>query len=543
MNKTLRIVAKDARHLWPEILVSLAITAGFIATDHFGWPQYGNEPFHEAGTLRVWMQILLPITWWLLVSRAVHDESLVGDRQFWITRPYGWPRVLAAKLIFIASFILLPYLLAQCILMEEAHLHPLNVLPGLAFTLATIFVLFLLPLFALATVTSTISRIFIIFFGLAVYTGLAFYFGSAFGTPPSWNPGSEPPYLNVAILIALFIPAVVILVQYAQRRTGFSVALLLALVAIITAGGVANYYAHHRIQDFPAVSASEAAPFSVSLDPDPRHIFPPRTDAQLQAESPQTNEMPINIPITISGIAPNHAVRVEAETMTVSADGHPSVTIPWNSHAGNLMFAPPPQSGLSRPLLGDSQQNAELPRWVYRDFGNRKITLHLTYAVLELEAESPTRIPFNAEAADVPEHGRCIENSHSQTKNAGITCQYALTGPSLTHVTWNLNEACNPLSGKPLADEQWIGDSNGSRREAQLSPVVPLMWGFATEAGPFKDPRTYKLCNGSPFTFTKYHIWRRRMIEVTLPPIDPTIYIPPPIHQSNSADIPPPDSE
>ena len=539
MNKTLRIVAKDARHLWPEILVSLAITAGFIATDHFAWPQYSNGPFREAGTLRVWMQVLMPITWWLLVSRAVHDEPLVGDRQFWITRPYGWPRVLAAKLIFIATFILFPYLLAQIILLQEAHLHPLQVLPGLAFTLAALFVFFLLPLLALATITSTISRIFIIFFGLVVYTGLAFYFGSMFGAPPSWNPGSDPPYVSIAILIALFIPAIVIVLQYAQRRTRLSIALLLVLVAIVTAGGVANHYARHRIADFPALSATEPAPFRVSLDPDPRHIYPSRTYAQLQAETRQNNESPIDVPITISAIAANHAASIDAQSLTISGDGHPNITIPWEAQGPTRMY--PSDAG---PFLGDSHLNARIPRWVYREFADKKITLHLTYAVTELEAESPLQAVYTDQDMDVPENGHCsLANNYMFEQPHDLVCQYELTSPSLTHVTWNLSESCNPISGSPVSRETWVGDTNRGLRELEISPVIRLFSGFSTTAAKRGDPRDYRLCPDSTFTFTKYHISRRRMIEVTLPPINPTIYIPTPNHQPASSPIPPPDSE
>ncbi len=67
-----------------------------------------------------------------------------------------------------------------------------------------------------------------------------------------------------------------------------------------------------------------------------------------------------------------------------------------------------------------------------------------------------------------------------------------------------------------------------------------MTWGFATKAENSPDPRVYKLCSGSTFTLTKYHILRRRIIEVTLPPIDPTIYIPTP-HASPFAPAPVPD--
>jgi hypothetical protein len=316
------------------------------------------------------------------------------------------------------------------------------------------------------------------------------------------------------------------------------------MVAIVTAGGVADRYARHRIEDFPAISAGETAPFSVSPDADPRHTFPPRTYSQLRSEyAAQPNEGPIEIPLSVTGIAPNHAVRIDAETFIVSGDGHPDITIPWESQAGGLRFTDSPQFGESGPLLGNSQWTARIPRWLYREFADRKITLRITYAVTEFEAEPSVSVPFDGHSADVPEQGHCFDAPSYPAKETGMVCQYALTGPSLTHVTWNLQENCNPISGSVAARQEWIGSSDRGWREFAVSPVIGVNAVFATKATDSDDPRTYRLCNASPFTFTKYHIWRRRMIEVTLPPIDPTIYIPPPIHQPDSDVIPPPDSE
>jgi hypothetical protein len=39
------------------------------------------------------LSVLLAISWVMLVMRAVHAEGLVGDRQFWLTRPYEWKSV------------------------------------------------------------------------------------------------------------------------------------------------------------------------------------------------------------------------------------------------------------------------------------------------------------------------------------------------------------------------------------------------------------------------------------------------------------------
>ena len=64
-----------------------------------------NAPLDPSRLVPVMLKFLVPQMWLVLISRVVHDEGLVGDRQFWITRPYPWQILLTAKLAFIFAFI------------------------------------------------------------------------------------------------------------------------------------------------------------------------------------------------------------------------------------------------------------------------------------------------------------------------------------------------------------------------------------------------------------------------------------------------------
>ena len=48
-----------------------------------------------------WLNLLLPLVWACVAALAVQEEPLVGDRNFWTTRPYRWPSLLGAKLMFV----------------------------------------------------------------------------------------------------------------------------------------------------------------------------------------------------------------------------------------------------------------------------------------------------------------------------------------------------------------------------------------------------------------------------------------------------------
>jgi hypothetical protein len=75
MKQILHIFAKDSRHFWPEIVVSLAITAAFTWIYPNQWTQNdlgGGPGFAVSTELRLLtsvLTLLVPVSWWLLIAR------------------------------------------------------------------------------------------------------------------------------------------------------------------------------------------------------------------------------------------------------------------------------------------------------------------------------------------------------------------------------------------------------------------------------------------------------------------------------------------
>src|SRR6266481_1568008 len=112
MSKILHIFKKDIRRHWPEILISLALLAVYSRRELHFWQtslQYdGISPF------------FFLLSWSFLILRVVHSETLVGDRQWWVSKPYIWWQLLLAKLFFIFVFVSVPLFHVQLLLLHRA---------------------------------------------------------------------------------------------------------------------------------------------------------------------------------------------------------------------------------------------------------------------------------------------------------------------------------------------------------------------------------------------------------------------------------------
>src|SRR5256885_17254904 len=91
MRLILHIFKKDFRHHWPALLVSFAILAVFVWDQPRHWTVHPPD-LRFVSSLLQYLPLFLSLAWVFLLIRIVQDESLVGDRQFWLTRPYKWHR-------------------------------------------------------------------------------------------------------------------------------------------------------------------------------------------------------------------------------------------------------------------------------------------------------------------------------------------------------------------------------------------------------------------------------------------------------------------
>jgi hypothetical protein len=224
MRQTIHIFAKDVRALWPQILAVLAATAAIT------WKQIAQaDALSRAETFL----LVLAVARWYLIVCAVHQEKPAGDRQWWITRPYSWKSLLAAKALVAVLLVHVPALLSDAAILVSQGLSLQSGWRNLLMRQVALALAYLLPGAALAAVTEGLVS-----FGLAGLSMFLLVVVAPLLAPRdpqlSWGPLLWIPPAAAAIVLAASAAAVLGW-QYRHRRTMAARGLLAAATAICMA--------------------------------------------------------------------------------------------------------------------------------------------------------------------------------------------------------------------------------------------------------------------------------------------------------------------
>jgi hypothetical protein len=266
LSQTLHIFRKDVRGLWGQIAWTLGATLLFALWGILS-ANYGHR--ERLVSYQSLLTILLLLTWCGLTGMLVTAEPLVGDRPLWRTLPYCWRSLLAAKLLAIAVWILLPKILADmAVLAAHGFSIPAH-LPGLLLSALALFLCLIPTAFVASVSPHPMVWSAVVFVGVPALVVWDRFFAAMLGeydaAPPLWA-------TTLATLISLAICLVALLVwQYARRRTLWVAALGLSALVVCPLA------AHHGISwttQFDLQTRLTSSPLpagspQVALDPDP----------------------------------------------------------------------------------------------------------------------------------------------------------------------------------------------------------------------------------------------------------------------------------
>jgi hypothetical protein len=215
LAQTIHILNKDIRHLRAE----LALFGGLLAV--FGLT-HGRFPTYPSWAL-------LGVGAGYLIARLIQAETIPGDDQLWITRPYHRVSLAAAKILFLVLFVNLPLFVVQMGIFLSQGFGVLENVAGILWTQCLLLFLVSIPIAAIASLTRGISGFALCgLILIGTVRGLDAFTSGAMTAVPANTLWIR--YILPGLIIA--ITAVVILrLQYGSRRTRLSRILAAAALA------------------------------------------------------------------------------------------------------------------------------------------------------------------------------------------------------------------------------------------------------------------------------------------------------------------------
>jgi hypothetical protein len=374
MNQILHIFSKDVRRHWPEILISLALLALFTRHELHPWQNSNGFSSFSPYFFILEGRYIIPATvlfWAFLIIRVVQGESLVGDRQWWVTKPYEWWSLLAAKLLFILIFITVPLFHVHLLLLRHFGFPVLSNLPTLLLTqLALYFVLFL-PAMLLASLTKNFGQsLLTVACILLLAAGIA-WLATKF---PSGEMESPPAIVENFQEFLLWGSVVAVPVwQFARRRRWVSVAALLGVLAVSSLISLIVPNANTMDKGYPRVEA-QTSPAKITIQR-PAEMTGRRNANPLFDVVP---EVYLHVPITVSGVAPGTMVMVDVMKITTDLPEESRWSLGWKYQHVELW----PEDQLK-------SLSYEVARKEYEKSKTKPLNLHIELALSQYQEGEP----------------------------------------------------------------------------------------------------------------------------------------------------------
>ena len=304
MTQTFRIFRKDVRHLAPFLLALLALHAVFAVGTIRSVGHTATDDRLEA-VVNITEGILF-LAWIFILALAIQQDPPVGENSFWLTRPYSWLSILAAKVLFAAVFLNLTLLVSDILILHTIGL-PID-LWHLLLRQLPLLVLVIVPAFALSCISRTIAQ-FSLFLVLAILVMIAESIAVSRPFHSSIYSFIKPPDMVVLSLLPLCaLPAIVI--QFGKRVSWTRVYLPVLVGTLLPLTMLAT----HLMQDEAFFTQERPV---IHGNPDWSHVHlildPPEPKPQDESLN-YLNFLGVKIPVRVEGLPPGLVLRGEGET-------------------------------------------------------------------------------------------------------------------------------------------------------------------------------------------------------------------------------------
>jgi hypothetical protein len=410
MRQALHIFKKDVHHFWFEITVAISVVAAFTFTGarRALWLVNPGTNRIAAWTL---VMFLLPLAWWTLIARVIHDEALPGDRQFWITRPYSWNSLLGAKALFILAFINLPMLIADGVIVRAYGLPLGAELPGLLWSQILLTIVFLLPMVALSALTTGFVQLI-----FAILTPCVIALAVAIVDPDvvlgAFLGGSDWVRSYYAFLVISVAALAILIWQYSQRKTAAARSLAVAAGILVVVGiTLIPWSAAFRIQSW--LSQQRLDPSSAHVDFDSGNTW--LTRAVIAGDG----RVHVDLPLKITGLPPGMIAKSEGFSVHLQA---PDGTM-WQADQLPLRYASKMGQEFSLQATVDGA--------FYRKVKDEPLKVRGSLYLTLFGNRQTARVPFGDRSVPVPRVGVCSASRGANRQSYFLICSSAFRFPAV----------------------------------------------------------------------------------------------------------------
>lgn len=516
MKQVLHIFRKDTRRFRIEILLSIIVLTNYALRYPIGWQApvfFGTRIYMFAlqGMDKL-IVFLIPVVWLVLITRVIQAEAPTGDRQWWVTRPYQWKSLLAAKALFLLMWLYVPAVLSQMIVLHRAGLAPQGHISHWLFFLLFVSGCVVFPLIDIASVTSNFARMMLTLLGAAVAFVIFFSWMSA--NAAAYWPMVVYPRHGYIYAVILLGGAAAIALQYATRSTWLARALMTGVaVAAAVAGLTLTTMRQDEVdREFPASNAASATPVQVTFRSYDPNKPPDYSDRVLIYQAQRNGMMNVELPLEFSGVAEGSAVEIEDAKFSMDAADGRHWNSPWSA-IYNLQYI----SGTYHPGLA-----IMIPLEQYQEFKSRPITMRLTLAVTELHVAHETSVPFTTNDFKVDGFGVCSSVRQMYGIHTLICRSEAGQVPLMHIATTFWRYPCGDAQAHPpitVAGYAWAGRAYADQLDSAWDPIALnlVQPELHSSDGQLTGTHNRTLCPGTPVQFTQYAVTRRTQVSLAIP--------------------------
>jgi hypothetical protein len=383
VRQAFRIFRKDVRALRLQIVLLMALIASFVWLD-----------LHPISTLVIGIEVILTAAVWFLMGRAIHEDGLADDDEFWLTRPYERRSLLGSKILMAIFAVAVPLFVADAAILSFQSLPVAPHLAGLALRQVYVSLCLIVPPFAIASVSRTGAQAVLTWIAMAAIAVLTWFPGLV-GINNDFRLENE----KYALMTALVIAGVAAWLQFFFRKTALT--RLMVAAAILLPSPPFPESAAFAIEQLRNSEPQQTARISVTA-----------TAQRIAGEAAlgfESSRHCVHVPVQVDGVPPGWRVEVLSQDDRFESDGR-TWTSGWHQ-------------GIAR---ADSLSVCETG-----DPDSRPAALHTSIALAVYRPGKPIRVKATLNSFEAQGIGTCrfVQSAQLDTKQYMLICATAVWLP------------------------------------------------------------------------------------------------------------------